>query len=113
MSSPDQKRLDFVYHFVFPPSHAELLPVGESKKERTAHEARLKKEEHRTSPGSVGQGLGFLGSQLQGGLTNCFKRTLPRFATPSITIARQEALSMPAPWRVTLYAFLQYPGKLS
>jgi len=40
-----KERLDFVYHFVFPPSHAELLPVRESKKERNAHESRLKKEE--------------------------------------------------------------------
>jgi len=34
-----EERLDFVYHFVFPPSHVELLPVGERKKERTAYEA--------------------------------------------------------------------------
>ncbi|MBZ5506071.1 MAG: hypothetical protein LAO78_11345 [Acidobacteriia bacterium] len=34
-----KERLDFVYHFVFPPSHAELLPVRESKKERLAYEA--------------------------------------------------------------------------
>ena len=31
-------RLDFVYHFAFPPSHAELLPVRESKKEQEAYE---------------------------------------------------------------------------
>ncbi len=36
-----EERLDFVYHFVFPPSHAELLPVRESKKERTAYEKRV------------------------------------------------------------------------
>jgi hypothetical protein len=35
-----KERLDFVYHFTFPPSHAELLPVRESKKERAAYEAR-------------------------------------------------------------------------
>ena|ERR1700746_285727 len=29
-------RLDFVHNFVFPPSHTELLPVRESKKERAA-----------------------------------------------------------------------------
>ncbi len=33
-----KERLDFVYHFAFPPSHAELLPVRESKKERDAYE---------------------------------------------------------------------------
>jgi hypothetical protein len=33
-----KERLDFVYHFAFPPSHAELLPVRESKKERRAYE---------------------------------------------------------------------------
>ena len=32
-----EERLDFVYHFVFPPSHAELLPVRDSKKEREAY----------------------------------------------------------------------------
>ena len=36
-----KERLDFVYHFAFPPSHAELLPVRESKKERTAYDAHL------------------------------------------------------------------------
>jgi hypothetical protein len=40
-----KERLDFVYHFAFPPSHAELLPVRESKKERTAYQAQLKTEE--------------------------------------------------------------------
>ena len=33
-----KERLEFVYHFAFPPSHAELLPVRESKKERTAYQ---------------------------------------------------------------------------
>lgn len=37
-----KERLDFVYHFAFPPSHAELLPVRESKKERTAFQEHLK-----------------------------------------------------------------------
>ena len=44
-------RLDFVYHFAFPPNHAELLSVRESKKERAAYDAQLKEEfipEHRT-----------------------------------------------------------------
>lgn len=36
-----KERLDFVYHFAFPPSHAELLPVRESKKERDAYEEQL------------------------------------------------------------------------
>jgi hypothetical protein len=40
-----KERLDFVYHFAFPPSHAELLPVRESKKERIEYEAQLKEEE--------------------------------------------------------------------
>jgi hypothetical protein len=35
------ERLDFVYHFAFPPSHAELLPVRDSKKERNAYEQQL------------------------------------------------------------------------
>ena len=39
------ERLDFVCHFAFPASHAELLPVRDSKKERTAYEAQLKKGE--------------------------------------------------------------------
>lgn len=33
-------RLEFVQKFVFPPSHTELLPVRESKKERAAYEAQ-------------------------------------------------------------------------
>lgn len=40
-----KERLDFVYHFAFPPSHAELLPVRESKRERSAYEVQMKKEE--------------------------------------------------------------------
>jgi hypothetical protein len=40
-----RERLDFVYHIAFPPSHAELLPVRESRKERSAYEAQLKEEE--------------------------------------------------------------------
>ncbi len=36
-----KERLDFVYHFAFPPSHAELLPVRESKKERMAYQSQL------------------------------------------------------------------------
>jgi hypothetical protein len=36
-----RQRLEFVYRFVFPPSHAALLPVRESKKERAAFEERM------------------------------------------------------------------------
>lgn len=36
-----KERLDFVYHFAFPPSHAELLPVRDSKKERDAYEKQI------------------------------------------------------------------------
>jgi hypothetical protein len=35
------ERLNFVKDFVFPPSHAELLPVRESKKERAAYEEQM------------------------------------------------------------------------
>lgn len=34
-------RLNFVKDFVFPPSHAELLPVRESKKERAAYQEQI------------------------------------------------------------------------
>ena len=37
-------RLSFVQTFVFPPSHMELLPVRESKKERAAYDQQMKKE---------------------------------------------------------------------
>jgi hypothetical protein len=37
-------RLSFVQTFVFPPSHMELLPVRESKKERAAYNEQMKKE---------------------------------------------------------------------
>ena len=36
-----KERLDFVYHFAFPPSHAELLPVRDSKKEREAYDKQI------------------------------------------------------------------------
>jgi hypothetical protein len=39
-----RERLDFVYLCAFVPSHAELLPVRDSKKERNAYEAQLKEE---------------------------------------------------------------------
>lgn len=37
-----EERLDFVYHFVFPPSHATLLPVRESLKESNAYLEQMK-----------------------------------------------------------------------
>lgn len=46
-----KERLDFVYHFAFPPSHAELLPVRESKKERIAYQSQLEENlEDQTAP---------------------------------------------------------------
>jgi hypothetical protein len=36
--------LNFVKDFVFPSSHAELLPVRESKKERAAYDAQVLKD---------------------------------------------------------------------
>jgi len=37
-------RLSFVQTFVFPPSHMELLPVREAKKEQAAYHEQMKKE---------------------------------------------------------------------
>lgn len=48
-----KERLDFVYRFAFPRSHAELLPVRESKKERSAYEMQVREE------GNVGGSAGF------------------------------------------------------
>lgn len=42
------RRLEFLTTFVFPPSHAELLPVRDSKKERAAY------EEHYQAPSKIG-----------------------------------------------------------
>jgi len=39
-----KERLDFVYHFAFPPSHAELLPVRSAQKEERAYEAQVSQE---------------------------------------------------------------------
>ena len=47
-----KERLDFVYHFAFPPSHAELLPVRESKKERSAYHTQAR-EEPETPPRKI------------------------------------------------------------
>jgi hypothetical protein len=38
------ERLNFVQTFVFPPSHLELLPVREAKKEQAAYEEQMKNE---------------------------------------------------------------------
>jgi hypothetical protein len=37
-------RLDFVQTFVFPPSHAELLPVRGAKKEQASYDEQIKKQ---------------------------------------------------------------------
>ena len=37
-------RLNFVQTFVFPPSHAELLPVRSAKKEQNAYDEQTKKD---------------------------------------------------------------------
>jgi len=47
-----RERLEFVYRFAFPPSHAELLPVRESKKERIAYQSQLD-EEMEAQPGAL------------------------------------------------------------
>lgn len=38
----DPHRLDFVLTYIFPPAHSDLLPVRESKKERTAFDEQVK-----------------------------------------------------------------------
>jgi hypothetical protein len=38
------ERLDFVQTFVFPPNHAELLPVRSAKKEHYAYEEQMQKQ---------------------------------------------------------------------
>src|SRR6185312_10044635 len=43
VQSVNLERLNFVKDFVFPSSHAELLPVRESKKERAAYEEQVGK----------------------------------------------------------------------
>ena len=52
-----KERLDFVYHFAFPPSHAELLPVRESKKERQAYDELSHNELGQTSARIEPEGL--------------------------------------------------------
>ena len=47
-------RLSFVQTFVFPPSHMELLPVRESKKERAAYEEQMKRDAESSQPNDEG-----------------------------------------------------------
>lgn len=49
----NKERLEFVYRFAFPPSHVELLPVRESKKERAAYRAQLE-EDIESQPAAFG-----------------------------------------------------------
>lgn len=51
-------RLDFVQTFVFPPSHVELLPVREAKKEQAEYEEQIKKAAESIEEEERGQGLG-------------------------------------------------------
>jgi hypothetical protein len=46
----NRERLDFIQQFVFPPSHAELLAVRESKKEQAAYDGRLRNKENELDP---------------------------------------------------------------
>jgi hypothetical protein len=47
-------RLNFVQTFVFPPSHAELLPVRSAKKEHHAYEEQRKQEAEWDADGELG-----------------------------------------------------------
>jgi hypothetical protein len=50
-----KERLDFVYRFAFPPSHADLLPVRSVLKEERAYAAQMREEvEHSAGSGSSG-----------------------------------------------------------
>ena len=42
----NRDRLDFVFKFVLPPSHAELLPVRESMIERAAYDAEVRRQKN-------------------------------------------------------------------
>ncbi len=52
----NRDRLDFVFKFVLPPSHAELLPVRESKKERADHDEQVRNEAVDTEVSGDAQG---------------------------------------------------------
>lgn len=43
-------RLEFIFRFVFPRSHVDLLPVRASKKERTAYAEQMKSERKNAGP---------------------------------------------------------------
>jgi len=61
-----KERLDFVYHFAFPPSHAELLPVRESKKERRAYQSQLEEELEDAAASFAPDGVQDVDDSLQG-----------------------------------------------
>ena len=65
-----KERLDFVYHFAFPPSHTELLPVRESKKERAAYEAQLEEDKE-----DIGSPLAVFGPERAGADCDARERT--------------------------------------
>ena len=50
----NQERLEFIRTFVFPPSHAELLPVRDSKKERAAYDEQ-NQQPPKIGPSSEGE----------------------------------------------------------
>jgi hypothetical protein len=45
----NRDRLDFIQNFVFPSSHARLLPVRESKKERAAYDKRFESAKYQSA----------------------------------------------------------------
>jgi len=56
----NRDRLEFVRHFVFPPSHAELLPVRAAKKECAAYNAQMNEHPEEGDEHSESQGFGRL-----------------------------------------------------
>ena len=61
-----KERLDFVYHFAFPVSHAELLPVRESKKERESYSVQMQQTHEEESDNPIEEA---------GGEDQCLGRT--------------------------------------
>jgi hypothetical protein len=49
----DRERLKFIFEYVFPRSHEDLLRVRESKKEREAYEEQMQDEEIHQQPNSL------------------------------------------------------------
>lgn len=47
-----KERLEFIYRFVFPRSHVDLLPVRQAKKERAAYAAQMQEEQDDFEAGS-------------------------------------------------------------